>query len=108
MVGHGIGPANGAKVNGLVPADALFPVLGHHGSMTRIAVAAPIEMFPLQPNAKTRRGRVKHTQAFRHDFLSKDRKSVVSGKRVSVRVELGGRRLLKKKNINNHNLKYKK
>src|SRR3546814_11396815 len=70
MVGHGIGPANGAKVNGLVPADALFPVLGHHGSMTRIAVAAPIEMFPLQPNAKTRRGRVKHTQAFRHDFLS--------------------------------------
>src|SRR3546814_3439654 len=42
MVGYGIGPANGAKVNGLVPADALFPVFGHHGSMTRIAVAAPI------------------------------------------------------------------
>src|SRR3546814_16758301 len=28
-----------------------------------------------------------------------DRKSVVSGKSVSVRVELGGRRLIKKKNI---------
>src|SRR3546814_13491839 len=61
MVGYGIGPANGAKVNGLVPADALFPVFGHHGSMTRIAVAAPIEMLPLQPNAKTRRGRIKPT-----------------------------------------------
>src|SRR3546814_14164128 len=28
-----------------------------------------------------------------------DRKSVVSGKRVSVRVDLGGRRIIKKKNI---------
>src|SRR3546814_17574312 len=32
----------------------------------------------------------------RHD-VSKDRKSVVSGKRVSVRVDLGGRRIIKKK-----------
>src|SRR3546814_6232229 len=30
--------------------------------------------------------------------LDKDRKSVVEGKRVSVRVDLGGRRILKKKN----------
>src|SRR3546814_19352735 len=30
-----------------------------------------------------------------------DRKSVVSGKRVSVRVDLGGRRILKKKQQNN-------
>src|SRR3546814_18383248 len=30
----------------------------------------------------------------------RDRKSVVSGKRVSVRVDLGGRRNIKKKNIN--------
>src|SRR3546814_18393377 len=29
---------------------------------------------------------------------SEDRKSVVSGKRVSVRVDLGGRRIIKKKN----------
>src|SRR3546814_13790466 len=29
-----------------------------------------------------------------------DRKSVVSGKRVSVRVDLGGRRFIKKKNTN--------
>src|SRR3546814_13587304 len=31
--------------------------------------------------------------------LTLDRKSVVSGKSVSVRVDLGGRRILKKKNI---------
>src|SRR3546814_19466175 len=32
-----------------------------------------------------------------------DRKSAVSGKSVSVRVDLGGRRILKKKNYINHN-----
>src|SRR3546814_20283596 len=31
----------------------------------------------------------------------RDRKSVVEGKRVSVRVNLGGRRIIKKKNYNN-------
>src|SRR3546814_16328789 len=31
--------------------------------------------------------------------LAKDRKSVVSGKRVAVRVDLGGRRIIKKKKI---------
>src|SRR3546814_17112274 len=31
----------------------------------------------------------------------RDRKSVVSGKRVSVRVDLGGRRIIKKKKANN-------
>src|SRR3546814_13160599 len=33
------------------------------------------------------------------DRARKDRKSVVSGKSVSVRVDLGGRRILKKKKI---------
>src|SRR3546814_18692570 len=32
-----------------------------------------------------------------------DRKSVVAGKRASVRVDLGGRRLIKKKKINHKN-----
>src|SRR3546814_13996885 len=34
--------------------------------------------------------------------LRVDRKSVVSGKRVPVRVDLGGRRILKKKKTNNN------
>src|SRR3546814_20743711 len=33
---------------------------------------------------------------------AKDRKSVVSGKSVSVRVDLGGRRIIKKQNISKH------
>src|SRR3546814_15356717 len=35
-------------------------------------------------------------------FRIVDRKSVVSGKSVSVRVDLGGRRIIKKKQISNH------
>src|SRR3546814_13899840 len=35
-----------------------------------------------------------------NDMAGLDRKSVVSGKRVAVRVDLGGRRIIKKKNRN--------
>src|SRR3546814_11854870 len=35
-------------------------------------------------------------------FAHLDRKSVVQGKSVSVRVDLGGRRIIKKKNKNEH------
>src|SRR3546814_13111981 len=35
-------------------------------------------------------------------FYKTDRKSVVWGKRVSVRVDLGGRRIIKKKKTNTH------
>src|SRR3546814_16100678 len=37
-----------------------------------------------------------------------DRKSVVSGKSVSVRVDLGGRRIIKKKNNNTSDMKLQK
>src|SRR3546814_20262690 len=37
------------------------------------------------------------------DDRQRDRKSVVSGTRVSVRVDIGGRRLLKQKIANNNN-----
>src|SRR3546814_19070833 len=36
---------------------------------------------------------------FRHDPASPERKSVVSGKSVSVRLDLGGRRIIKNKKI---------
>src|SRR3546814_16908804 len=43
-----------------------------------------------------------------HVVLDKtDRKSVVSGKSVSVRVDLGGRRIIKKKNIRHTRIHYK-
>src|SRR3546814_21030011 len=37
-----------------------------------------------------------------HRRCSEDRKSVVEGKRVSVRVDIGGRRLIKKKTVPKH------
>src|SRR3546814_16821835 len=39
----------------------------------------------------------------RMNMSSADRKSVVSGKRVSVRVDLGGRRIIKKNKRKHHN-----
>src|SRR3546814_15064224 len=39
-----------------------------------------------------------HGRQFLWEFLLQDRKSVVSGRRVFVRVDLGGRRSLKKNN----------
>src|SRR3546814_17979709 len=51
---------------------------------------------------KFRRGNLSWPASFagRH----RDRKSVVSGKRVSVRVDLGGRRIIKKKKQNKHEI----
>src|SRR3546814_17771915 len=41
------------------------------------------------------------TTTARFDVITGDRKSVVSGKSVSVRVDLGGRRIIKNKNTTN-------
>src|SRR3546814_17899069 len=41
----------------------------------------------------------RHTMHHLGGFFAKDRKSVASGKSVSVRVDIGGRRLMKKKTI---------
>src|SRR3546814_17244140 len=50
-----------------------------------------------------RRGAERDPQAW-----LRDRKSVVEGKSVSVRLDLGGRRNLKKKKITNTEIRYKK
>src|SRR3546814_20406592 len=44
---------------------------------------------------------VGENKEFERQFLAGDRKSVVEGKSVSVRVDLGGRRIIKKKKITN-------
>src|SRR3546814_16349507 len=46
-------------------------------------------------------GDAEHLGLQRRTRLALDRKSVVSGKSVSVRVDLGGRRIIKKKNTQN-------
>src|SRR3546814_12215521 len=57
---------------------------------------------PAQPGTlRGRRGYVRPANSSGRDvpdtILSRDRKSVVSGKSVTVRVDLGGRRIIKKK-----------
>src|SRR3546814_14473862 len=47
--------------------------------------------------AESARREVQALQPYRPDYIKADRKSVVSGKSVSVRVDLGGRRILKTK-----------
>src|SRR3546814_17421087 len=62
------------------------------GGKARATTSGPVSVSKLKymPSARSR------TRAHRAS-ASGDRKSVVSGKRVSVRVDLGGRRILKKK-----------
>src|SRR3546814_18040226 len=82
------------------------------GVVQRLVLAGQVE-----PEESTRDGIERHPHHLRHDFDHPvrfavpavqhiaggtrdggDRKSVVKGKSVSVRVDLGGRRIIKKKN----------
>src|SRR3546814_13124738 len=78
---QGMTPECIAKMGCAAPV-ALIPPLAFE-AMPPFSVAAPLQM-PVTPLAGRETG---------------DRKSVVSGKSVSVRVDLGGRRIIKQKNI---------
>src|SRR3546814_11077437 len=79
------------------PAESLWPIddfTPHPIDHTRGAPS------PLNPTPIPRAGRFPYNR--RRNFaglMRGDRKSVVEGRRVSVRVEFGGRRSLKKKKI---------
>src|SRR3546814_14298050 len=84
-------------------SDLLSPHFVHHAHdvVERIAVAVHVEHLadPAQ-TAGGRRGAAAHRAAediAEHTAQTADRKSVVQGKSVSVRVDLGGRRIIKKK-----------
>src|SRR3546814_12839454 len=59
--------------------------------------ASELEQWRARSAAVGRTHAVAHAGNMLQD-LSRDRKSVVEGKSVSVRVDLGGRRIIKKKN----------
>src|SRR3546814_14842334 len=59
----------------------------------------PVAAAPPRGWRRGRRGR--ESRVADQPMYRKDRKSVVAGKRVSVRVDLGGRRLIKKKKKKN-------
>src|SRR3546814_19680515 len=79
-------------------AQALLPLIGDQ----EVAVAALQSYKTVFPEAYEARMRAKlglpEAAADDRALIEGDRKSVVEGKSVSVRVDLGGRRILKKKN----------
>src|SRR3546814_14400274 len=74
---RGPGPEGGGDPPGLGPRPVRYQTVGFR-----------------QPRSKKARADAR----FSPDPASPDRKSVVQGKRVSVRVDLGGRRIIKKRN----------
>src|SRR3546814_17644363 len=72
---------------GRLHAAAQLAALGQCHRLAAVLVAVELDLVVL----------VKQ-RAFAGQRQQRDRKSVVSGKSVSVRVDLGGRRIIKKKN----------
>src|SRR3546814_14789098 len=72
-----------------------LPVRSCHSPSRPAGSASPA----VTPWRKAVRSRAPRAQYFRIWRYSVDRKSVVSGKSVSVRVDLGGRRIMKKKTL---------
>src|SRR3546814_11856047 len=90
-------------------AEPAAPVRGRIASGKSLVLPAPARLLPLLPTVDSMKpglgirasGVVEAVlPAFTNheSLLPKDRKSVVDGKNVSVRVGLGGRRSLKQKN----------
>src|SRR3546814_16057428 len=74
----------------------LFPMGTRLAERLRARMEAdlPVGNEWLWPSATSRSG---HIEEPKENGLTRDRKSVVSGKSVSVRVDLGGRRIINKK-----------
>jgi hypothetical protein len=64
------GPADRAEENRFMLADLCFPVVRHHLAVLGVVVAAPVEMVPLEFDAKACRHRIQHLQAFRYDLFA--------------------------------------
>src|SRR3546814_20602414 len=66
----------------------------------RAGAGRPVQARRLHRRRTVCAGRARQRAGRRHRRCPPDRKSVVEGKSVSVRVDLGGRRILKKKQTN--------
>ena len=71
VIGDDGRPADRAEIDGVVFADLVLPVLRHHAAVLGVVVAGR-EIEPILPQLETEplRRRLKHADAFRHDFLS--------------------------------------
>src|SRR3546814_12606843 len=103
MADEGFGPAPfGDVVGDLEKATDAAGVVAHRGDRDVDRYARAVAMH-VRPFAFVGR----RVAAGRDDHLDVDRTSVVSGKSVSVRVDLGGRRIIKKKkntDVNDRNV----
>src|SRR5262249_41376387 len=65
------GPADGAEEDRIMPGNTRETVGGHHAAGALIEIAAPVELFPGEPEAVTLRRRFEHL-ARRGDHLLAD------------------------------------
>ena len=70
-----------AEEDRVVPFDLREPVVGHHRAGLRVALAAPVEMLPVEGEAVLARDRVEHAHPFGHDFfadpVARDRRDAI-------------------------------
>src|SRR3546814_12429663 len=83
-----------ARVSSLLNSPAL--------SLPSATMMAPVSVARSTMNRGLKRSWVYHSAS----ASSRDRKSVVEGKSVAVRVDLGGRRIIKKKNTDKTRIEY--
>src|SRR3546814_17972798 len=87
---------NGTRAHFAIDRGHVFPILGRRG--VSVAAIAGIDMALWDILGKSLNAPVwPLLGGRRREKLPADRKSVVSGKSVSVRVDPGGRRIIKKK-----------
>src|SRR3546814_19624030 len=98
------GPA-GSSTGGGQPSNMLSLLLVHRGRRRCRALPPPSPAWPACRSRAPAPARCGCRRRARRDGSAADRKSVVSGKSVSVRVDLGSRSILNKKKINNNNKK---
>jgi hypothetical protein len=71
MVGDLLGPADRAKINRIMSANLVFPVVRQHlAVLFEIVPAGKIEMIELQINAELHCGGLEHANALGHDLLA--------------------------------------
>ena len=71
MVGNLLGPADGAKIDGIMAADQILPVVGHHLAVLLVVVpAGEVEMVELQVDTEPAGSRLHHPHALGHGLLA--------------------------------------
>ena len=64
------GESHGAEEDRVEAANGVEAALGHHRARCRIALAAPVEVFPLEADAEAAGDRIENANALRHRLLA--------------------------------------